>query len=46
VVKSNGYITIDIPCLVSATWDDLKELVGIFIIPAAADSTDYYIKDI
>ena len=46
LVKSNGYIVIDMPCLVSATWDDLKELVGIFIIPTAADSTNYYIKDI
>ena len=46
VVKSNGYIIIDMPCLVSATWDDLKELVGIFIIPKTANSTDYYIKDI
>ena len=46
VVKNNGYITIDMPCLVSATWDDLKELVGIFIIPKTANSTDYYIKDI
>jgi hypothetical protein len=33
-------------CLQSATWRELKENVGMFFIPNAADSNDYYIKDV
>ena len=42
----NNYIIIDMECLHSATWRELKDAVGIFLIPTAQTSIDYYIKDI
>jgi hypothetical protein len=42
----NDYIIVDMECLQSATWRELKENVGIFFIPNAADSNEYYIKDV
>lgn len=45
-IIENDYIIIDMECLQSATWRELKENVGIFFIPNAADSNDYYIKDV
>lgn len=43
---SGNYTYIDMECLESATWEDLKALVGIFFIPKNNNSTKYYIKDI
>lgn len=45
-IIENDYIIVDMECLQSATWRELKENVGIFFIPNAADSNDYYIKDV
>ena len=42
----NAYTYIDMECLESATWEDLKSLVGIFFIPKNNSDTKYYIKDI
>lgn len=43
---SGNYTYIDMECLESATWEDLKSLVGIFFIPKSNSNTKYYIKDI
>ena len=43
---SGNYTYIDMECLESATWEDLKSLVGIFFIPKSNNNIKYYIKDI
>ena len=45
-IVSGNYTYIDMECLESATWEDLKSLVGIFFIPKNNSDTKYYIKDI
>lgn len=43
---SGGYIYVDMICLNSATWNQLKTNTGIFFLLKTSSNQDYYIKDV
>jgi len=45
-VDSDDYTILDMECLNSATWRELKETVGVFFSLKTSSDTEYYIKDV
>jgi len=45
-VDSDDYTILDMECLNSATWRELKDTVGVFFSLKVGSDTKYYIKDV